>query len=522
MAIRTWAGVRGQALRILVSIASSSAFLLFGYDQGVFAGLIGGQAFKDTFNNPDTTTIGTVTAIYEIGCFLGAILTFYIGDKLGRKNAIWVGLAIMLIGTVLQATAFGVGHMIVGRIVTGIGNGINTSTVPMYQAETTKARSRGRMISIEGWFITIGITISYWITYGTSFSNDPTVQWRTPIILQCAFGAVTAMMLFGLPESPRFLMAKGRKEEALEALALLEGEDQNSAAVQAQFKSIQAALDFSAGSNNGEVTFKDYFKGGKQQTFRRLALGYGIQMMQQLTGINAVIFYSAYLLENVLNLDRELSLIVGGCTGLTFFVFTFIPILFIDSWGRRKPLMLGAAGQAVAMAVIAVCVKLSVEDNNIAAGTAGVIFVMVYIATYSGFAWVATPWLYPTEINELRFRNQGTALATSANWLWNFVVVKITPLGAQNLGWKFFLIFMVFNASFVPIIYFLYPETAGKTLEELDSLFVNTTKAWQLTEKGRHGDVDIELPHELAHGTSLTTADEEKRGSHDSLPAHKM
>ncbi|KAF8540226.1 putative sugar transporter [Trichophaea hybrida] len=491
MAIRTWAGVRGQALRVLVSIANSSAFLLLSYDQGVFAGLIGGQAFKDTFNNPDTTTIGTVTAIYEIGCFLGAILTFYIGDKLGRKNAILVGLAIMLIGTVLQATTFGVGHMIVGRIVTGTGNGINTSTVPMYQAETTKARSRGRMIPSKD---------------GSS--------------LLCAFGAVTAVMLFGLPESPRFLMAKDRKEEALEALALLEGEDQSSAAVQAQFKSIQAALDFSAGSNNGEVTFKDYFNGGKQQTFRRLALGYGIQMMQQLTGINAVIFYSAYLLENVLNLDRELSLIVGGCTGLTFFVFTFIPILFIDSWGRRNPLMLGAAGQSVAMAAIAVCVKLSVENNNIAAGAAGVIFVMIYIATYSGFVWVATPWLYPTEINELRFRNQGTALATSANWLWNFVVVKITPLGAQNLGWKFLLIFMVFNASFVPTIYFLYPETAGKSLEGLYSLFVNATKAWQLTEKGSHGDVDIESPHK--HGTSLTTADEEKHGSHDSLPAHKM
>jgi MFS family permease len=134
-----------------------------------------------------------------------------------------------------------------------------------------------------------------------------------------------------------------------------------------------------------------------------------------------VIFYSAYLLQNVLSLSRSLSLIVGGCTGLTFFVFTFIPILFIDRWGRRKPLMLGAAGQSISMLLIAVLVKYSVSDpvRYHAEGTAAVVFVMVYIATYSGFAWVATPWLYPTEITELRFRNQGTALATSANWLWN-------------------------------------------------------------------------------------------------------
>ncbi|KAF8150749.1 general substrate transporter [Crassisporium funariophilum] len=508
--VHTWGNIQGQSLRILISVASSSAFLLFGYDQGVFAGLIGGDGFKDTFNSPSTKTVGTVTAIYEIGCFFGAVLTFYIGDWLGRKNAIWLGLFIMMVGTVLQTSAFTISHMIVGRIVTGVGNGINTSTVPMYQAETTKAGSRGRMISIEGWFITIGITISYWITWGASKNPDPNLQFRTPIVLQAVFGIITAILLFGLPESPRYLMAKGRKEEALEVLALLEGEPASSPAVQQQYALINKAIETEAAglAAHGKITWRDYFKGGKPQTFRRLCLAYGIQMMQQLTGINAVIFYSAYLLQNVLNLERELSLIVGGCTGLTFFVFTFIPILFIDKWGRRKPLMFGAAGQAISMLLIAVLVKLSVENDNKAAGVAGVIFVMVYIATYSGFAWVATPWLYPTEISELRFRNQGTALATSANWLWNFVVVMITPLGAENLGWKFFLIFMCFNASFVPIIYFFYPETAGKTLEELDSLFYTTTKAWKLTEKGhRRADDNDFGPEAIGVGSASTAED---------------
>ena len=159
-------------------------------------------------------------------------------------------------------------------------------------------------------------------------------------------------------------MAKGQKEEALEVLSLLEGEDRKAEVVQVQYRKIQAALDLNTSINDGEISWKGYLKGGKQQIFRRLPLGYGIQMVQQLTGINAIIFYSAYLLENVLNLERELSLIAGGCTGLTFFVFTFIPILFIDNWGRRKPLMLGATGQAIAMAVVAICVKLSVEDDN--------------------------------------------------------------------------------------------------------------------------------------------------------------
>jgi hypothetical protein len=109
--------------------------------------------------------------------------------------------------------------------------------------------------------------------------------------------------------------------------------------------------------------------------------------------------------------------------------------------------------------------------------TAAVIFIFVYIATYSGFSWVSTPWVYPVEINELRFRAKGAALATTANWIWNFTIVEVTPIGVQNLGWKFYLIFMAFNAAFVPIIYLFYPETAGKTMEELDMLYADSRRS---------------------------------------------
>lgn len=311
---RTWGGITGGPLRALVSIASSSAFLLFGYDQGVFAGLLGGSGFIDTFNNPSASVLGTVTAIYEIGCFFGAVFIFVVAEYLGRKNAIWLGLGIMLIGTVLQASSYTIAQLIVGRIVTGFGNGINTSTVPMYQAETTKARSRGRMISLEGWFITIGIVISYWITYGTASSTNASIQFRTPIVLQAVFGIITIIMLFGLPESPRYLMAHGRNSEALLVISQLEGEPEDSIEVQKQYAVIEAAL---AVEKTGTIQLKEYFEGGQKQTFRRLLLGYGIQMMQQLTGINAVIFYSSYLLQNTLGLERKLSLIVGGCTGVS-------------------------------------------------------------------------------------------------------------------------------------------------------------------------------------------------------------
>jgi sugar porter (SP) family MFS transporter len=370
----------------------------------------------------------------------------------------------MLVGTVLQTSASTVAHLIVGRIVTGIGNGINTSCVPMYQAETSSAKSRGRLVSLEGWFITIGIVISYWITYGTSSSHNPGIQFRTPIVLQAAFAIVTLICLLKLPESPRWLLLKGRGDEAQVVLAMLDSPNTPTDAphiveLRQDIEEVIAA--------ESSTTIRDMWRNSPQRTPLRLALGYGIQMMQQLTGINAVIFYVPILLEQTMGLEHSLALIVSGCTGICFLVFTFLPIIYIDNVGRRKPLMLGAAGQSISMMLIAILLRVGGKGPS----TAAIIFIFVYIATYSGFGWVAIPWLYPTEINELRFRAKGAALATTANWIWNFAIVEITPIGIQNLGWRFYLIFMVFNACFVPIIYFFYPETAGKTLEELDLLY---------------------------------------------------
>jgi sugar porter (SP) family MFS transporter len=334
----------------------------------------------------------------------------------------------------------------------------------MYQAETSSAKSRGRLVSIEGWFITIGIVISYWITYGTSSNTKAAIQFRLPIVLQAVFAIITLICLMRLPESPRWLLLRGRGDEAQEVLAMLDGPNtpldaQHIIDLRADIEAVIAA--------EASTTIRDMFRNSPQKTSLRLALGYGIQMMQQLTGINAVIFYVPILLEQSMGLEHSLALIVSGCTGICFLVFTFIPIFYIDSVGRREPLMFGAAGQSISMMLIAILLRVGGKGPD----TAAVIFIFVYIATYSGFSWVSTPWVYPVEINELRFRAKGAALATTANWIWNFTIVEVTPIGVQNLGWKFYLIFMAFNAAFVPIIYFFYPETAGKTMEELDMLY---------------------------------------------------
>lgn len=178
---------------------------LFGYDQGVFGGVIVTQDFLDTLGlaGPShTSTVGTVTALYDVGCFFGAVAAFSIGEQLGRKKAILVGTTVMSIGAILQITAYSTAHMIVGRIVAGLGNGLNTATAPVWQAETSKANWRGKLVVIEMILNIAGFSLSNWITYGFSFANGP-IAWRIPLAFQFFF----IFILFGtvpwLPESPR-------------------------------------------------------------------------------------------------------------------------------------------------------------------------------------------------------------------------------------------------------------------------------------------------------------------------------
>ena len=167
---------------------------------GVFGGVIVTPDFLDTLHlNNNTGLVGTVTALYDIGCFFGAIAAFVIGEPLGRKKSILLGTLIMAIGAILQITAYGVPQMIVGRIVAGVGNGINTATAPVWQGETSKASWRGKLVVIEMIMNIAGFSLSNWMTYGFSFVGGP-VSWRVPLAMQFIFIAILYGTVPWLPE----------------------------------------------------------------------------------------------------------------------------------------------------------------------------------------------------------------------------------------------------------------------------------------------------------------------------------
>ncbi|TGJ79755.1 hypothetical protein E0Z10_g9010 [Xylaria hypoxylon] len=431
MAPPSYMGLSGRPLSIAVSAICTTGFLLFGYDQGVMSGILTAPAFSDVFveTRNNSTIQGVVTSIYDLGCLVGAIFILIVGDQLGRRRAIIAGGIIMIIGAIIQVTAYP-GHsplaqFIVGRIITGVGNGINTSTIPTYQAECSKTSNRGLLICIQGGTIAFGTLIAYWIDYGASYGPAGLV-WRFPIAFQIIFGIVVSTAMIWLPESPRWLLTHERYEDANNVIAAIRGYEVDSEETSTERGIILDSIRASGVFGGKSTPFKALFTNGKTQHFRRMLLGASSQFMQQAT-------VSWFLIERV---------------------------------GRRKLFLWGTVGQFLSM--VLAFGALIPGTQSAAIGTCVALF--TYIASF-GATWLPLPWLYPAEINPIMTRAKSNAVSTCTNWLFNFFIVLITPVLVTNIGWGTFLFFAILNATFIPVIYFFYPETARRSLEEIDIIF---------------------------------------------------
>lgn len=435
------------------------------------SGIITAAPFNNMFEaTRDNSTIqGFTTAIYEIGCLFGAMFILGVGDLLGRRRAIIMGGAIMAVGVVIQITSMSnatpYAQFIVGRIVMGVGNGINTSTIPTYQAECSRTTNRGLLICIEGGVIAFGTCVAYWIDYGASYGPDD-LTWRFPIAFQIIFAFIISVPMFFLPESPRWLLTHERYEEAEIVIAALRGYELDSPETSIERDVIVDSIRASGGFAKS-TPFKTLFTNGKTQHFRRMLLGASSQLMQQIGGCNAVIYYFPILFEESITPGkRNLALILGGVNMIVYSIFATVSWFIIERVGRRKLFLWGTVGQMTSMIITFSC--LIPGDSQSAKGAAVGLF--TYIASF-GASWLPLPWLYPAEVNPIKTRAKANAVSTCTNWLFNFLIVMVTPIMITNIGWGTYLFFAVVNACFLPVIWFFYPETANRSLEEIDIIF---------------------------------------------------
>lgn len=476
---------------------------LFGLDISSMSAILNNNIYNDYFNHPTSGQQGAIVASMPAGSLLGALSVTYLGDRLGRRNTIILAGIIWVIGSILQCASQNRGMLVAGRIVAGMSVGISSAVVPLYQSEITAPAIRGRIVSLQQWSITWGIFIQYFIAFGCSYI-DSTASFRIPWGLQMipAFILSLGMLLF--PESPRWLFDNGREEEALRVLADLHGKgDINNELVRLEYEEIKQQVEFER--SEGAKSYLDLLKPG---IFRRVGLGTSLQMWSQLTGMNVMMYYITYVFRGAGLTGTRGNLIASSVQYVLNVVFTIPAIIYIDRWGRRPMLLIGLFLMSFFLYLVGGLQGGYGHWGNVDGARVWVIeghddvtkaiIVMSYFFVCS-FAITMGPvsWTYPAEIFPMKVRAKAVSLSTAANWTFNTALAFAVPPGFESIAWKTYMIFATFNAAAFIHVFFMFPETSRRTLEEIEEVFAqgHTFSAWKLSSK----DIGKKTLAEVAH-----------------------
>lgn len=398
---------------------------------------------------------------------MGSLTCIAYSDKIGRLRTILVGLLLSIVALAIESSAYELAQFVVGRLLVGMSIGIISASVPVWQSECSSAAHRGVFVVMEGLAISGGITISEWVSFGLYFSTTGSGAWRGTIVFAGVFGLFAAPFVFLMPESPRWLAKHGRFDEARAVLAALEDQDEHSDHVNREISEMQLSLSEIRGS------FTDLFHNGKEKVLNRTLLAMTAQMFQQMCGISALVFYTSTVFTG-LGYQSTQARILSACLTTFQTCAATIPLFTIDRFGRRPLFMFSAAGMAICMAVVAG----TGEGKTDAMGSAAAAFIFLYDFFYP-IGFLGATFLYATEVSPLKLRLPITAIANATQWLCQFIVAQVTPIGTTNLGTHYYAIYAAINACAVPVVYLFFPETSGRSLEEMDHIFEQSRNPFQ-------------------------------------------
>lgn len=477
-----------------IAVFASLGGLLYGYNQGVFSGVLNMRNFDDRMGKAvsDTNLEGWLVSVLELGAWFGALCTGYLADKLSRKYTIVLAVCVFCIGVIVQTAAFHSSSIFAGRLVTGLGVGSLSMAVPLYNAELAPPEVRGSLVALQQLAITFGIMISFWIDYGTNFiggtgKTQSQAAWRIPLALQLVPAIILGVGIIFMPFSPRWLVNVGREDEALAVLSSARGLPPNSEMVQIEFLEIKGQHLFEKetqaikypqwqdGSfwSNFKLAFYDYLSLLTTRTLLfRTAVGTLTMFFQQWTGVNAILYYAPTIFKDLGLTGNANSLLATGVVGIAMFVATIPAVIWVDNIGRKPILVSGAFIMAACHLIVAVLTGLyhNSWESHTSAGWVACAFVWIFAIAF-GYSWGPCAWILVAEIWPLSIRGKGVSISASSNWMNNFIVGQVTPTMIKKLGFGTFVFFGSFSFVGGLFILFLVPETKGLTLEEMDEVF---------------------------------------------------
>ena len=459
----------------VVALCAIGSFL-FAYDTGIVGGVLTLPSFQRDFGytKKEKTQINSnCVSILQAGAFFGCFAVWPVASRFGRKWAFITASIVFCIGAIVQTiNTHSIGAFYAGRVISGLGTGAATVLVPMFSAEMAPKEIRGALGSCFQLFFATGVCISYWVTYAASsgLSKEKSIQWQVPVGLQLVPGALMGLGMLLVKESTRWLAKKGRNEESFESLVWVRG-GEDTPEVRAEFSEILAGVELEIRQSEG-LTWKELLLPSNRL---RIFIAVTLQLCQQLTGNTSLAYYAPQIFATIGAGNK--SLFITGFFGLVKMagVATFI-FFFVDTIGRKKPFMAGAFAMGSFMLIIACLVathppKKNTENAGISPyGAAGI--AMVYLEAFSfNMSWGPLAWLYIGEIFPSRIREIGIATGAASQWLFNFMMSQITPYAIDNIGWRTFLMFAIFNYAIIFYSFFVLRETAHKSLEEMEVVF---------------------------------------------------
>ncbi|KAG6827007.1 hypothetical protein H0H92_013591 [Tricholoma furcatifolium] len=430
------------------------------------SGVLSNPAYLRVFNAPGANAQGGITAAMPAGSLIGALFVTSLADRFGRKNLVVVAGMIWVIGSILQCASINRGMLVVGRIISGLSVGISSAVVPIYQSEITAPSIRGRIVSLQQWSITWGILIQYFIQFGTSYI-DGVASFRIPWGLQMIPAIILSIGMLFFPESPRYLFDKGHEDEALQVLADLHGGgDKNDELVRLEFEEIRQQVEYER--TEGAKSYLDLFKGNNP---RRVFLGCSLQMWSQLSGMNVMMYYIIYVFRGAGLTGTRGNLIADSVQYVLNVALTVPAIIYIDKWGRRPMLLAGTLAMGFWLCLVG--------------GLQGRYGAWGFVDGDSSPIWLVAGHDHATKaiIYSLKVRGKAVSLATATNWTFNTALAFAVPPGLASIAWKTYFIFAAFNFAAFVHIFFMFPETVGRTLEEVEEIFQqgHTFTAWAIS-----------------------------------------
>ncbi|XP_014562412.1 hypothetical protein COCVIDRAFT_84374 [Bipolaris victoriae FI3] len=474
----------GLGMGVLVSMGG----FVFGYDTGQISGFLEMVDFRRRFGQRhrngelyfSNVRSGLIVALLSIGTLFGALIAAPIADKIGRKMSIIAWCGILSVGFIVQMTATDKWYQIMmGRFVAGLGVGAMSLLVPMYQAETAPRHIRGALISTYQLMITFGIFLAAVFNYAAEkHQSGKKASWLITLGLSFVPAAILAVGILWFDETPRFNFRHGRVDKATKTMVEVYGVPENNYAIQMELEEMREKLEAESKITNNPIQEWIGMWSAPKMAYR-IAIGMGLQMFQQLTGANYFFYYGTTVFAGTgIKNSFVTQMILNGIN----FGVTFYGLYIVEHYGRRKSLIAGSCWMFICFLIFASVGHFSLDrenpENTESAATAMICFACFFIfgfaTTWGPMIWTICGELYPS-----RYRAKAMALSTASNWFWNFLLAFFTPFITGAIDFRYGYVFAGTNVLGGLIVYFFVIEGQGRTLEEIDTMYLMGVKPWE-------------------------------------------